>query len=72
MLDCMHQTRDEEGLVFENYKMQLEKKHHGSTPIAYDLRARTQPLLKVSTLSHKFVKDQAMEDVNPAKGYVSA
>ena len=57
-------TRDEKGMLFENYKMQLEKKHDGSTPLAYDLRAGTQPLLRVITLSLEYVKDQAMEDIN--------
>lgn len=51
-------------MLFENYKMQLAKKHNDSTPLAYDLRAGTQPLLKVITLSLKYVKDQAMEDIN--------
>ena len=51
-------------MLFENFKMQLHQNHDGSTPLAYDLRAGTQPLLKVITLSLKYVKDQAMEDIN--------
>jgi len=55
---------DESGMLFETFKMCLNDSHDGSTPVAYAMNGKSQPLLKVITLSLKYVKEEALAEIN--------
>ena len=55
---------DESGMLFETFKMCLNNSHDGSRPVAYPMNDKSQSLLKVITLSLKYVKDEALTEIN--------
>jgi len=55
---------DESGMLFENFKMRLHDDHRGSEPMAFALNGKTLSLLKVITHSLKYVKEDAMAEIN--------
>ena len=55
---------DESGMLFEKFKMRLHDDHRGSEPIAFALNGKTLSLLKVITHSLKYVKEDAMAEIN--------
>jgi len=57
-------NQDENGMLFEKFKMRLHDDHRGSEPIAFALNGKTAPLLKVITHSLKYVKEDAMAEIN--------
>ena len=54
---------DETGMLFETCKMRLHDRHDG-TPVAYALNGKSLPLLKVIALSLKYLKEDAMAEIN--------
>ncbi len=50
-------------MLFETYKMCLHEDHCG-VPVAYALNGKSFPLLKVIALSLKYLKDDAMAEIN--------
>jgi hypothetical protein len=50
-------------MLFETYKMCLHEDHRG-VPVAYALNGKSFPLLKVIALSLKYLKDDAMAEIN--------
>ena len=55
---------DESGMLFEKFKMRLHDDHRGSEPIAFALNGKTLSLLKVIVHSLKYVKEDAMAEIN--------
>ena len=54
---------DEQGLLFETFKMRLNDSHAGP-PQAVALNGRRMPLIEVITKSLKYLKDDAMAKIN--------
>ncbi len=55
---------DESGMLFEKFKMRLHDDHRGLEPIAFALNGKTISLLKVITHSLKYVKEDALAEIN--------
>ena len=51
-------------MLFQTFKMRLHKDHGGADLVAYATNRRAQPLLKLIMLSLKYVKEEAMEEIN--------
>ena len=51
-------------MLFQTFKMCLHENHNGATPMAKATNGREQPLLKLIMLSLKYVKEEAMEEIN--------
>ena len=51
-------------MLFQTFKMRLHDDHGGADPVAYATNGRSQPLLKLIMLSLKYVKEEAMEEIN--------
>jgi hypothetical protein len=51
-------------MLFQTFKMRLHEDHNGGEPMAYASNGSAQPLLKLIMLSLKYVKEEAMEEIN--------
>ena len=52
------------GMLFETFKMSLNDRHDGAVPLAHAINGQSQSLLEVITHSLKYVKDEAMTEIN--------
>jgi len=61
-LSCLYS--DDNRMLFQTFKMRLHEDHNGGEPMAYASNGSAQPLLKLIMLSLKYVKEEAMEEIN--------
>jgi len=58
---------NQDGMLFENFKMRLNDDHGGLEPVAEASNGNRVPLLKLITHSLKHIKDEAMAAINKSQ-----
>jgi hypothetical protein len=66
-----HANQDENGMLFENFKMCLNDDHGGLEPVAEASNGNRVPVLKLITHSLKHIKDEAMAAINNSQVHCS-
>lgn len=60
-------NQEENGMLFENFKMRLNDGHGGLEPVAEASNGNRVPVLKLITHSLKHIKDEAMAAINKSQ-----